>query len=290
MQPRASGKRCRTGQQQQGAAGTSSDPAIAHGERRATRFIPQPSARVRERISRAFEHRLYMLAHQAEEESGPSLAWVDVLGSTGKVYRVAFGARGNVECQCPDFAKTTGVCKHILFVGLRVLKLSRDDHRIWQTSLTPSELQPLLAHLAKLGSSRNADDEDSPSASQEVLRAYQHSCGTAKSAPQRPLPADCPICFEEIQQSNKDNIMEACRRCGHYIHTDCRKRWATCSKKGETCPLCRCAWAAPSVGETACPGGATAVVNLAAYSSEAVPSLEELYPQTHRWITRGGQA
>lgn len=250
-------------------------------EKRPSRFVPKPSARVLERIDRAFTHRLYVLGHE-ELEDGQTGAWVDVLGSTGNVYRVTLSSKGN-DCQCPDFSKGHTVCKHILFVTLRVCKLDREDHRVWQTSLTPSELRPLLAQLrdgTRLGTVR---------ADPAIMRGYQEissqDAERTHAAPQ-PLPADCPICYEEICQAcfQKDSAMESstavtCRTCGHHLHADCRNRWAKSSPKGDTCPLCRNPWEAPTLD-----GG---VMNLAAFSSEQQPSLQELYPETHRWITPG---
>ena len=47
------------------------------------------------------------------------------------------------SCTCPDAAKGN-TCKHWLFVVLRVLKLRRDDPRVWQKALLSTELADLL--------------------------------------------------------------------------------------------------------------------------------------------------
>merc|ERR1712196_292669 len=95
---------------------------------------------------------------------------------------------------------------------------------------------------------------------------------------------DCPICFEEITEEcfQKDKVggsgaAVTCTTCGHHVHADCRSRWAKFSPKGETCPLCRNPWSMPTSDD--------AVVNLAAFSPGKQPSLQELYPDTHQWIT-----
>ena len=43
-------------------------------------------------------------------------------------------------CSCPDFAKGN-VCKHILFVMVRVIRLAPDDPLIWQKALLRSEVR-----------------------------------------------------------------------------------------------------------------------------------------------------
>merc|ERR1712096_61588 len=108
--------------------------------------------------------------------------WLDVLGSTGNVYRVTLSVMSN-HCQCPDFAKGGGVCKHLLFVMLRVVKLSREDHRVWQTSLTVSELQPILAYLREKRGQTSAVAADVA-----VLRGYQAATHGVEAHAQQPLP------------------------------------------------------------------------------------------------------
>merc|ERR1719343_955846 len=106
---------------------------------------------------------------------------IDVLGSTGNVYHTQLQAKGNA-CSCLDFAKGGGVCKHLLFVALRVLKLGRDDHRVWQTSLVPSELEPLLARLDQ---DPGAGAGGGVAADALVLRGYRQACGEGAAGARR---------------------------------------------------------------------------------------------------------
>jgi len=283
---RATGKRQAPGREDQEPASSDKDPKASH-ERRPTRFIPRPNARVRERIDRAFNHRLYFLARKPiQPEMASAGVQLDILGSTGNVYSVKLRPEGN-ECSCLDFAKSSGACKHILFVMLRILKLPRDDHRVWQTSFTASELSAILEQLG--------DDSTATSvrADATVLRGYRQACGEAQQVVRKPLPADCPICYEEMSpEAAETGEVIFCRTCGHNTHADCQKRWAAASRSGDSCPLCRSPWALsqPPVGDTDASSSAsqrTQPVNLAAYSSEHQnQSLMELYPETHRWITR----
>ncbi len=47
------------------------------------------------------------------------------------------------RCTCPDHAKGN-VCKHQLFVMLRVLKLRTDDPVVWQRGLLTEEVSASL--------------------------------------------------------------------------------------------------------------------------------------------------
>lgn len=57
------------------------------------------------------------------------------------VYSVSVGKHPN--CSCPDFQRGN-LCKHYLFVMLRVLRLDRDDPLVWQKALLKSEVCRLL--------------------------------------------------------------------------------------------------------------------------------------------------
>jgi uncharacterized Zn finger protein len=61
------------------------------------------------------------------------------------VYSVKLEKRPS--CTCPDAAKGN-ICKHFLFVMLRVLKLPESDPRVWQKALLSTELEELLSMSA----------------------------------------------------------------------------------------------------------------------------------------------
>ena len=46
------------------------------------------------------------------------------------------------RCSCPDHAKGN-VCKHILFVMLRAIRLPADDPLVWQRALLTAEVLPV---------------------------------------------------------------------------------------------------------------------------------------------------
>ena len=74
-----------------------------------------------------------------------------VFGTTGNVYECSVRARPT--CTCPDFVGSRSgssragshVCKHLMWVYMRVLGVSRDDPALCQVALLQSELAAMLS-------------------------------------------------------------------------------------------------------------------------------------------------
>jgi hypothetical protein len=62
-----------------------------------------------------------------------------VLGATGNLYTVTVCRQP--QCTCPDFCCRRNLCKHILFVMLRVLRLPVDEPLAWQRALLADEVR-----------------------------------------------------------------------------------------------------------------------------------------------------
>ncbi|CAK9078541.1 Hypothetical protein SCF082_LOCUS37545 [Durusdinium trenchii] len=91
------------------------------------------------------------------------------------------------------------------------------------------------------------------------MRGYQQAQGGREGCARQPLPADCPICFEEIVEGKAGDAsfkfklerailqsepdfaqgVDFCRVCGHNVHCDCQQRWASAGKS-DTCPWLWC--------------------------------------------------
>lgn len=209
-------------------------------EVRAARFVRSPSIALCDRIDRALGQRLYLL-HMQRHPEGPG-ADFKVLGSTGNVYTVDIGTRPS--CDCPDFLKGRGLCKHILFIWLRVLGISEDDYRIWQRALVSSELRSPVEPLFKRRARRAL-----PLARKEVQKAFQQATkqqdGDDEDQERRHRKElegeDCPVCFEEMSQAEEAaGKLTFCCTCGNNFHHDCINRWQKASSG--SCPLCREPW------------------------------------------------
>jgi len=90
-------------------------------EKRLSRFRERPTQDALVRIERALSQHLYLVHRQVQDEHKQRFA---VLGSTGHVYDVEIGKQP--ACTCPDHASGK-LCKHILFVFLRVLRVARTN-------------------------------------------------------------------------------------------------------------------------------------------------------------------
>ena len=153
------------------------------------RRLPWVTHAPHDRIARALNQRLYLI-EQEEEDSGRKYA---VLGSTGNVYTVKVGAL--VSCDCPDAAKGN-VCKHQLFVMLKVLRAAESSKLIYQRALLSHELAELFS---KGGAAR-----PEAVASSSVVEAYAEATGKSKAPAEEEAAAaplrnsDCPVCFEAL--------------------------------------------------------------------------------------------
>ena len=218
-------------------------------EKRRRRFVPAPSADVRARISRAKTQRMYLIAQDEDGGSETELARrFRVLGSTGNVYCVEIS--GEPACDCPDGAKGN-LCKHILFVLLRVLRVPEGSPLVFQRALLQSELQEIFEN-APLA-------QQAAMASASVRRAFAAANGGSAADEAQPeertLTADddCPICFEALLGA--DELVRCVGQCRNALHKDCFEKWERAKRRdGEpvTCPFCRSAWpstTSPAVNE-----------------------------------------
>ncbi|EFJ51142.1 hypothetical protein VOLCADRAFT_103541 [Volvox carteri f. nagariensis] len=277
---------------------------------RIAKYRSTPSREVYARIQRAMPgsaHRMFLVDSKQLSAPGSSdgpAQEFHVLGATGNVYTVVISR--SPSCSCPDFAKGH-LCKHVLFVMLRVLRQSPDNPVIWQKGLLTREVEEVLGPLAAAGSGTAAVDQ-SVLATELVRQRYaavaggSSSSGAAGAASggggvQRPVEGDCPICYEAmVAPSGGGRGAEAntfCMSCGNNMHKTCFDRWASSKRSSGqvvTCVYCRAAWGPPgasfvrggAAGDTAAGsagGSAGEYVNLSQYSDahRNAPSLEELY-------------
>jgi len=117
------------------------------GEKRACRERSVTGAS-RARLERALNERLYLIERRDASETSPSglvnhRHLFEVLGSTGNVYTVAVSRLPS--CTCFDFRERKQICKHLLFVYIKVLRLPRDSPLAVQHGLLRSELDQIFA-------------------------------------------------------------------------------------------------------------------------------------------------
>lgn len=220
----------------------------AQGEVRAAPFKRSANADIRARIARAVSQRMYMVNQEdLSNELGLCRKYA-VLGSTGNVYNIRIERKPS--CTCPD-AERKGLCKHIIFIMVKVLQVPQHSELVYQTALLQTELAQIFAAAP--------EPTASVQAKKEVIAAYNKSMGIdtgetqeEASSSSAPAPAvvndkkpegDCPVCFEDMTGGE---ALESCHTCRNYLHKDCLTMWL---KIQPTCCYCRQVWRAFGAAE-----------------------------------------
>lgn len=233
-------------------------------------------------------HRMYLIERKdlaPPGSDGGAKATFVVLGATKNVYEVTIGK--HMRCSCPDAAKGN-VCKHQLFVMLRVLKLDKENPAVWQRALLTAEVCTIRRRLLCPGSlqlhtlhhavldfdagraclqqrgglqadealaSQSACDQDAL-VSKHYKAKYKRATGGTSADAEADVgkpEGDCPICYEDM--ADTDEATEACTTCKHHVHKACMRTWM--SRKDQAhqlaCVLCRAPWTNSEGAEPPCP-------------------------------------
>jgi len=214
------------------------ETASASAEKRCAPWQSSCSQATRDRIDRALEQRMYLVSQENTSESTdkPERTFT-VLGSTGNVYNVVIGSM--VTCSCPDAMKGN-VCKHQLFVFLRVFRLPASSPLIYQKALLAHERADLFTFSCK--------PQRSAWAKASIRNAYAEATGCSPQKRGRKKAGkddellcrnaatdDCVICFEKLGKEE----LKVCKSCQNAVHDDCFQKWAKAQGSKVTCPHCR---------------------------------------------------
>ncbi|CAF1277086.1 unnamed protein product [Rotaria magnacalcarata] len=233
-------------------------------EKRLRRYRQTMSSAIRDRIERALHQRLYLLAATKSSNEIVSREY-KVLGNTANVYTVII--THVPSCSCPDYAKGH-LCKHIIFVLHRVLKVSRSSPLLYQQALVTDELNEIFS---------KADAQYNGSyilAEQSIREAYHAKTGdpdviiNPKTIQQKTITNEdeCPICYESMI-NDKNNVIFCSKSCGNNMHKNCFEQWRQAKvsmRESVTCPFCRVEWKADTKTSNTNP---SSYLNLAAYST-----------------------
>lgn len=173
-------------------------------------------------------------------------------GTTGNVYYPMFSKEYVPTCTCRDQRVRKKLCKHILFVLTRVLKMDADHD--------PKDIDAMIERRDQI------DVSKSVLAPQRVRSGYMKETGAAldvepaaaasddTGAVHQPEPApieegdQCPICCSDLASNDTDDPLVWCRSCGGSVHVDCFERYR--SELGRhnadaDCPHCDQPWTSP---------------------------------------------
>jgi predicted nucleic acid-binding Zn finger protein len=251
-------------------------------EKRALRYRASCPAKLFERLERAETQRLYLVERNQTSEASCDFV---VLGSTGNVYTVQIGEIPT--CTCPDFVRKKDLCKHIMFVTLKVIGLDKHDPRSYQRAYVPSELSDMMQMLEnrRVGGGTLANESVRQNYAQ-LKRGEGAPDEDPGYAPRRPLEedSDCPICFDSLGSGSGPQILTYCRgTCGANFHADCIRAWKTRGRP--TCPNCRQAWVEEHDPSKPGSAGGEGYVNLGRLQGQSRTRDTSTY-QKGRWNKR----
>jgi hypothetical protein len=178
-----------------------------------------PSQDTMDKIARAISQRMYLVSKSEKSSLEKHFLVLERLGS-GCVVAV----RSTPTCTCSDF-ENGGLCKHMLFVYLKVLRVPPESELIHQTTLLNSELHDIFSK-APSPTHQPQNQGDGPG---EVKR--------------KPVQGLCPICYEDL--SGSEAVVWCELGCGNNVHASCFEHLGlTKVAIGEelTCVYCGEAW------------------------------------------------
>jgi hypothetical protein len=228
---------------------------------------------VRTRIQRASSQRLFLIRQEKLGEVQGLCRQYAVLGSTGNVYTVDIGRVP--QCSCPD-CLGGNLCKHILFVMLKVLRVAPASPLVFQKALLQTELTGIF-DAADARMRRNGGSFDRAGAAvlahADVRKSYADLTGTEGEAGSgsgsgsseaaaaaavaaesddesyggRAIDAEseCPICFEAITAAEVGGgkVTFCGGGCKGNVHVACVAQWVAQARGSQvTCVLCRQPW------------------------------------------------
>jgi len=184
---------------------------------------PDQAEALRKRLGKARKVKLYLL-----QQSG-SNSFLVAGDSPEQKYKVNIGPQ---TCSC---GKGPG-CLHLLFIMLRVFKISENDSRLTARELKEFEIEALFKSHEERKKSR-------------VLRSRQQSMENLDSENRMVKKEDmleedalCPICQDEM---HNEEGLTSCSVCHNNLHDQCMSIWTDpYMTQGENvfCPLCRSSW------------------------------------------------
>jgi hypothetical protein len=126
-------------------------------DKRPKRWRPKCPQKVSERIVRAKKEE-YAIIKQGTVSKDHS-CYIKLTGSNGNVYDVTIGQIPT--CTCPDFHKHNDVCKHTLFVLLKIVGVDADDELLYQKAFTINELKMMFEGMTENAALRYFSEQNS---------------------------------------------------------------------------------------------------------------------------------
>lgn len=171
------------------------------------------------RRERALQQRMFLLDVRLKDE----IYWTfSVKGSSNSIYQLVLNPE-KYSCSCPDHKNNHKICKHMMFLVIRVAKCSSftmDSFENNRGRMTPEFYKEVSTHILK-----------------RIEKAVKESQQNQKldKCPNDKLNEPCPICYEDL---GSNNDLTSCENCFNWFHEECLTTWLN-RGANQTCPYCR---------------------------------------------------
>jgi hypothetical protein len=189
------------------------------------------------RVSRALSQRIYLIDSTAPPEGSGEDFHFSIMGNSGIAYDIRIGTKF-ISCSCPDHSANGNLCKHLLFVLIRLLKYTHND-------VFKNYYMPLVYEDLKNNHFETQDDT-----LKRCAFYLENREKLSKQNKKKLEGADCPICLEELKdpasgpvvgKAGGEPLLWCKAQCGNFVHQNCFLKWVE-KKDGANCVLCRAQW------------------------------------------------
>lgn len=197
------------------------------------------------RVERAFEQRIYLIEANKNESKiilnddnnnqvkDENISFkFEVMGNSGTAYDIIITEGKEIYCDCPDHKHSYNLCKHLLFVLIRVLGMSREQ-------VYNEYYVPLITKMNPFHTSDNTIEKCINYIDKKITQQL-NAAETVDIQGKREIDEEdsCPICLEDF---GKEKLVWCKAQCKNYIHASCFTKWVK-KKEDATCVYCRAKW------------------------------------------------
>lgn len=155
-----------------------------------------------------------------------------IMGSTGNVYQVCI--KNTPTCTCPDYKLRKKRCKHIYFVLIRIMNVSKNNEDIMK--FTDADLLHMFSSIPKITKTLYIDNS--------LKEIYKKKTNKNLNLIQMKSIEDlCLVCLDELDNGEE---LDYCKySCGKPIHKDCYNMWFKAAQnrtKQKKCLFCQKPW------------------------------------------------
>lgn len=194
-------------------------------------YSSQADYQFRSRIDRAFEQRIYLIEAHDETDKNKIFRF-EIMGNSGTAYNITITEGKAIYCDCPDHKHSYNLCKHLLFVLIRVLGMTREQ-------VFNEYYVPLITKTNPFNTSTNSIESCVRYMDKKAV-LHLEAAETVDTQGKREVDEEesCPICLEDF---GKEKLVWCKSQCKNYIHASCFTKWVK-KKEDATCVYCRAKW------------------------------------------------